>query len=770
MPVVDMVSTNLPLQLTSFIGREREIAEIKRLLSTTRLLTLTGAGGAGKTRLALQVAEELIEQYAEGVWFVDLAPLSDPALIPQAIAAVFDLHESADSPVISILTNYLKAKNLLLVLDNCEHLIAACAQLSDTLLRACPGLGILATSREGLNLAGETTFRVPSLSVPDPQHVSAADALTHFESDQLFIAHAAAADTHFQLTNENAPALAQICCRLDGMPLAIELAAARVKMLPVQQIAARLDDSLGLLTGGSRTALPRQQTLRATLDWSYALLSEQEQILFRRLAVFAGGWTLEAAEQVCGDRDRPSTILDRMSDLIAKSLVIVEEQNGQARYRLLEPIRQYSQEKLEESEEVETVHRLAANYFLALAEEAEPKLEQAGPTIWFRQLEVENDNLRTALNWSLTSGEIEMGLRLANALRWFWIVRGQVSEGREWLERLVAESSNAFSKTIRARAAYSIGGLAFFQGDYAVARSSFQECVALYHELGDRRHEASSLRYLGGSFQEMDRESTGRQLVEKALAMSREVGDERDIAACLLVLGEMARGRVEYSLSVSLQEETLAIYRKIGDATMVVYPLHNLGHLALYDSDYARAETYFKECLTLSQDLRDKGHMTLCLAGFAGLEGARGRPERAARLFGASEIQREMIGAPMQDTDRSDFDRNVAKAREQIDEATFNAAWAEGRAMTLEQAIAEAEQITIAQPESTAPATYPAGLTEREVEVLRLLALGVSNQKIADKLVLSKRTVEAHLRSIFGKLDVTTRSAATRAAIENKIV
>ncbi len=412
-------SNNLPLQLTSFIGREREIAEVTRLLTTTRLLTLTGSGGCGKTRLAIRAAEGLLDEYADGAWFVDLAPLSDPALIPQTVASVFDLNESRDISPTDLLKNYLRAKNLLLVLDNCEHLILACAELCDALLHTCPDLKILATSREALNISGETAFRVPSLSIPDPLKSVEIETLNQYESVRLFIERASAARSDFQLTRANAFAVAQVCQRLDGIPLAIELAAARVNSISVEQIAARIDDLFQLLTGGNRMALQRHQTMRATMDWSYDLLTEPERILFRRLAVFVGGWTLEAAEFVARDG---FNVLDVQSRLVDKSLVLATmTDDGGTRYRLPEPIHQYANDKLSESGEAEQVRSRHLDFFLKFAEEARPKLHSAEQLKLLNRRLSEYENLRVAVEWALENGSrisssTDIGLRIISAL------------------------------------------------------------------------------------------------------------------------------------------------------------------------------------------------------------------------------------------------------------------------------------------------------------------------------------------------------------------
>jgi predicted ATPase/class 3 adenylate cyclase len=436
---------NLPRQLTSFIGRDGEMAEIKQLLSKTALLTLTGAGGCGKTRLALQVAADVLEEFEEGVWLVELAALADSTLVPQTVAAALGVREEPGRPLTETLIDYLRPRQVLLLLDNCEHLLSASAQLADTSLRACPRLRVLVTSREGLGIAGETTYRVPSLSLPDLQHLPPVAALSQFEATRLFVDRAAAAVPSFTLNEQNAPSVAEVCYRLDGIPLAIELAAARVKALPVEQITRRLDDRFRLLTGGSRAALPRQQTLRATIDWSYDLLSEAERMLLRRLSVFAGGWTLEAAEAVgAGEGINDDEVQELLTTLVEKSLVLYEEQRGEARYRLLETVRQYSRERLLESGEMQVVCSRHASFYLNFAEQAEPELRRSDQVGWLNRLDVEHDNLRAALEWSLLGdNQGEVGLRLAGALWWFWLVRSHFTEGRNWLDAAVSRAVDA---------------------------------------------------------------------------------------------------------------------------------------------------------------------------------------------------------------------------------------------------------------------------------------------------------------------------------------
>ncbi|MEJ7816454.1 MAG: AAA family ATPase, partial [Rubrobacter sp.] len=425
------LTNNLPLELSSFVGREKELAEVKRLLEDTRLLTLTGAGGCGKTRLALAIASELLEGFEDGVWMVELVPLADPSLVPQAVASTLGVREEPGRSPTETLSDYLGSKKLLLVLDNCEHLIEACAALAETLLRSCSELRVLATSREALGITGEVAWPVPSLSLPDLRRLPAVESLPQYESALLFVERAEAVKPDFALTEQNAPAVAQVCYRLDGIPLAIELAAARVKVLPVEQISERLDDCFRLLAAGSRTAMPRHRTLHATMDWSHELLPEAERTLFRRLSVFSGGFSLDAAEWVCaGEELERDEGLELLSHLVDKSLVVAREEGGEARYRLLETVRQYGWERLSESDEAVEFRERHAGYYLALAEEAEPELKREGQVAWLERLERERDNLRAAMRWLLGRGELEEVARLGWALWLFWGIRAHFAEGR----------------------------------------------------------------------------------------------------------------------------------------------------------------------------------------------------------------------------------------------------------------------------------------------------------------------------------------------------
>ncbi len=663
---------NLPMQMTSFIGRAHEIAEVKRLLSTARLVTLTGAGGCGKTRLALQVAAELLDDpstgsgqvFADGAWLVELSPLADPGLVPQSIAAVLGVREEAGAKqtILAALTEFLRYKSLLLVLDNCEHLIDACAQLADALLHACPKLKILATSREALGIAGETPHRVPSLSVPDIRQPSPPENLTQYEAVRLFVDRAVTIQPTFTLTQQNASALAQICHRLDGIPLAIELAAARVKVLSVEQIAARLDDRFRLLTGGSRTALPRQQTLRSMVDWSYDLLSEPERVLLRRLSAFAGGWRLEAAESVCADDEgrktddgspsiiRPASpvfrredVLDTLIHLVDKSLVIVEDQDGESRYRMLETIRQYARDKLLESGEAQQIRARHADFFLKFAEQAEPKLLGADQLLSLNRLEAEHDNLRAALEWSLSSNDSQAALRLAGALYWFWLLRDYWIEGRAWLEQALArdaalsdgEASRAH-KSVRAKALNAAMDMAAEQGDQKSWRAYFDESLALYRELGDTRGIANAEMSLGRMAWHQGDLAAARARLENALTLFRQAGDAWGIADSIHTMGHVASDMGEYAVARARLEESLAHFRQLGDTLRVSVLLSDLGLVAYLQRDYAAAERHFQESLGIFRQNKSREGIATSLNRLGDLARGRGDYHQAAALYGDS--------------------------------------------------------------------------------------------------------------------------------------
>ncbi len=603
---VDLLPNNLPRYLTSFVGRERELQEIKTSLSAVRLLTLTGTGGAGKTRLAVHVAAEVLEEFPDGAWIIELAALADPELVSQAVAIALHLTEQPKQPWRQTLVEHLRSKTLLLLLDNCEHLLSASAQLADALLRECPGLRILATSREGLGITGELTCTVPSLKLPDIAHLPPVEQLPQYEAVRLFIERALFSRPGFQLTRNNAQAVAQICYRLDGIPLAIELAAARVKTMPVETIAVRLDDRFRLLTGGSRTALPRHQTLRAALDWSYALLTEAERVLFCRVVAFTGGFTLDAAENVCtNDPNDDDNVLELLTRLVDKSLVIFDEHDSQGRYRLLETVRQYGLARLLELGEADLIRKRHRDFFLALAERAEKELTGTDQGVWLDRLEREHDNIRAVFDSSLV--DVELGMRLASALWRFWMVRGYVGEGRARFATLLGRATGTEPAVVRAKTLTGAGILAWQQGDYAAARALNEEGLTILRELGEKSSIADALNNLGRVATAQGDYTAARGLYEETLAIRRELKDTVGIAPVLNNLGVIALEQGDYVAALGLYEESLAIKRGLGDKLGIAFALNNLGLVATAQSAYTLARSYYEESLAIAREVKDKG-------------------------------------------------------------------------------------------------------------------------------------------------------------------
>jgi predicted ATPase/DNA-binding CsgD family transcriptional regulator len=774
------VPNNLSVQLTRFVGREREVAELKRILtdasSESRLLTLVGAGGCGKTRLALRVAEDSLSVYPDGVWFVDLAPLRDPPLVPQTVATVLGLREPVAGSLVDALGEFLEPRSVLLVLDNCEHLVSECAHLVEMLLRTCPHLRILATSREVLGSAGEMTWRVPSLGLPPAPDVAepSLELLTSSEAVALFLDRAGAVQSGFTITGRDARAVGEICRRLDGIPLAIELAAARVKVLSVEQIAARLDDCFGLLTSGQRTAVPRQRTLRATMDWSYDLLSEPERALLRRLSVFVGGWTLEAVESVgAGNGIETYAVLELLSLLIDKSWVMAEQQACGLRYRLLEPIRQYAFGKLGEVGEVPSTRNRHLAHFLRLAEDAEPKLRRSEQSIWAEQLVAEHDNLRAALEWSLTTGKVEAALRLSGALAWFWWLRGSHIEGRRWLTRALNAAPDR--STERMKALYGAGWLAHQQRDSATAQALLDESLSIAREMADRWTTAWVLHLLGRVAYFENNPLRTRGLADESLAIAEELGDDWLIAWALHLLGLAAYIRGEYPTARAYYAQSLEIRQKIGYEEGIAILLQLLGIAAFREGDYVQALGRSREALAALRRLGAPWPLSRVFAVFSGIAAARTQPERAVRLAGATAVLVESYHTPPIPIAEALLMEGLERARGELDEQAYARAWEHGRRMSLEESIAEALAVEI--PPSAPPRrreihadAVSAGLTATEVNVLRLLASGRTTREIADTLVVAISTVDRHLTHIYTKLGVRNRSAAASFAVKQGLV
>jgi non-specific serine/threonine protein kinase len=636
---------NLPLQLTHFVGREREIGELGRLLTKAgvRLLTLTGSGGIGKSRLALEAAVHTLTTFPDGVWFADLASLSDQTLVPQTVAYALGLREERERSIAETLVNHLKARDLLLLLDSCEHLIPACAPLADTLLRACPNLRIVVTSREVLSIAGETVFRVPSLTLPNEEQHDV-DSLRQSEAVQLFINRAAAVQPAFALTVQSGTAVAQICIRLDGIPLAIELAASRVKVLSVEQIRNRLQDRFSLLTGGSRTALPRHQTLQATIDWSYSLLTEAERMLFRRLSVFSGGWTLEAAETVCtGNGVEQADVIDLLSGLVDKSLVSSEEHNGHQRYELLVTLQQYAQKLLSGTEESQTVLRRHAEFFLAFAEEAEEKLKGSDQREWLDRFSRELDNVRAVLNWSLER-DAEIGLRLVGAFTRFWRIRGHLSEARRWLSEVLARTGPFSDEKGRAKALGLAGRFAWDQGDYLSARSLSEQALALSERLGDKMGIARSLGVLGMVVHRQGDYAAAAALHKQSLTIFQELGDKRGITLSLNNLGNAALRQCDYVQARSLYQESLVIWRELDDRDGIAFSLGNLGNLSERQGDYPAARALYEESLAIFREFNDRDGIARSLGNLGTVATQEGDYLAARALLEESVAIRRRLG------------------------------------------------------------------------------------------------------------------------------
>jgi predicted ATPase/class 3 adenylate cyclase len=638
LPSLNAIPNNLPVQLTNFIGREKDIAEVKRLLSAARLVTLTGSGGAGKTRLSLQVAAEVTDEFTHGVWFVELAALTDPALIPQTVAWVLGLREEQGRPLMTMLADYVHAKTALIILDNCEHLIEGCAQFADTVLRAAPQVKILASSREALSIGGEATYRVPSLAAPDPQHVPSLEVLTQYDAVRLFIERAKAVMPSFEVNDVNAPAVAQLCYHLDGIPLALELAAARVRGLKVEQIAQRLGDRFRLLTGGGRTALPRHQTLRATIDWSHSLLTEQEQTMFRRLSVFAGGWTIEAAEAVCaGDGIELSEILGLLLRLVDKSLILMDEQSAETRYHMLETIREYAHGQLWESSEADNVQQQHLAFFLQFAEKDEPEPEADELYQWRQLLESELDNLRAALDWSFKN-DVVSGLCLAGIMGRFYLGTLHEREGLDRLRKFLALPQTSSHTLERAKAllwAGSIqrsdawGDLANTQSLLQQSRSWLEKSLAIYQEVGHQPGVADSLCELGRVTESQANWEAAREFYTDSIRTSRELGDKIRAARALNLLGQVFLFQGNRAQARHLYEEALRIYRKSGRRYAAFWPLGNLGNIALEEGDLTAARSYSEESLALYRESDEERSAIWVLLNSGEIAARQGRFDEA---------------------------------------------------------------------------------------------------------------------------------------------
>lgn len=779
---------NLPAPSTPLIGRSRERDLVGSQVRQTevRLLTLTGAGGVGKTRLALAVAEDLIEAFDDGVYFVDLAPIVDPGLVPSAIAGALDVAESTRWSLIECLIDYLRGRSVLLLLDNFEQVLAAAPLLAE-LMTACPRLKTLVTSRAALRLSGEHEFPVPPLELPDLTRLPDLESLSHYEAVTLFVQRARAARPDFQITNANAPAIAELCARLDGLPLPIELAAARIKLLSPQAMLARLGRRLSLLTGGGRDLPARQQTLRNTIDWSYNLLEPDECVLFARLAVFAGGCSLDAVETVCDiDEDLSLDMLDGLALLVDQSLLRqTEGPEGEPRFGMLETIREYATERLEVSSDAETVQRQHAQHYLALARQAVPELLGPRQGIWLDRLEREHDNLRAALTWSIEGEEAELGLRLAASLWRFWVLRGHFREGQEWLERTLARWPAAPAQA-RADALNSAGNLAMARGDDGRAEARYEEALSLRPLLRDRLMVADYQHNLAIAVlnrRDFDRVET---LLQESLETYRELGYEHGMALSLLIWGVLSRNRGDPEGARSYYEECLALFRSLGDTSHIALVLNNMARLERDREEWQRAATFCAESLAIYRELGDTHGLATVLSNLAIIAQRRGAWEQAAQLHGAVAALTEAVGATslgISPIELAAHEASLAAACTELGEIAFAAATAAGRATPPEQLAAAALSAAVGQPAgaeqaadmppapaSRVPEREANPLTRREREVAALVARGQTDRQIAEALVITEGTVGVHLTNIFTKLDLHSRAQLAVWAVERGLV
>jgi predicted ATPase/serine/threonine protein kinase/DNA-binding CsgD family transcriptional regulator len=857
-----------PFHLTPLVGREREVLAATHLIqrSEVRLLTVTGPGGVGKTRLALEVAADLQPLFPEGICFVALAPISDPDLVVPAIAQALGLKEGGEQSLFERTSAFLREKRLLLVLDNFEQVVAGAPRLSE-LLSICSQVKMLVTSRALLHIEGEYEFPLSPLALPDPKHLSDLENLSHSAAVTLLVQRAQALKPSFELTGENASTIAAICMRLDGLPLAIELAAARIKLLPPQALLTRLTRRLAVLTGGRQDAPARQQTLRNTIAWSYDLLTSREQQLFRRLSVFVGGCTLEAAETLCDIvGDATSSVLDEVASLLDKSLLMqIEHSNDEPRLMLLETIREYGLECLAANGEVEMIRDAHAAYYLRLVEQAEPYLYGVEQELWFGRLDREQGNIREALQWLMEQGEkkasrqtMDAALRMSGALWWYWFVRGHLSEGRKILEHAFAESKET-PPMVRAKALSAIQLLAFSQndlervevlaheslalcreydhkwgmahalhllglvanvkgdnraaqsligeslalsreqgdtwssayaladlvnpvrteGEYSRAHDLAQEALILFRKLEDKRGIAYGLRRLGEVQLAQGNTHDAHPLFDEALTMFKEVGDREDIARTLELLAEVYFFQGDMTTARTLAEESVARFREIGSLRSSVNPTILLAKVNSVQGNHLAAYALYEELWQMGREMGARSLLVYCLIGFGEVAMAQEHITWAVRLWSAAEALLTTIGKLLYPVERRDFDHLISEVRTRLGEEAFAAAWLEGCSMTPEQALAAREPTALPkdisrEKPSITPATpiltYPAGLTAREVEVLRLVAQGLSNAQIAERLIISPYTVNAHMRSIYSKLEVSSRIAVMQFATKHHLI
>lgn len=809
-------STSVPMQLSSFIGREAEIEELADLAASTRLLTLTGPGGIGKTRLAVEVSRRVLEEFTGGFCLVELASLSDARLVPQAVASALGIAEQPRRPLLEVMTDRLQSRALLLVLDNCEHLVDSCAELVQVLLENCRWVHIFATSRERLGVAGETTWRVPPLGLPEHRNEVAADLVGQSEAARLFTLRAAAVLPTFSL-EPNAAGVARICWQVDGMPLALELAAAWVRVLSVEEIADRLDDALGFLSTGGRRIPARQRTLRATFEWSYALLPEPERALFARLSVFVGGFTLEACEAVCRDGrqmdPRASAnldghrLLELLGGLIDRSFVLAEPAANGTRYRMLEPLRQFALELLMQDQAAATMRQRHASWFLAIATDAARRYHGPGELEAFERLEREHANLQAAFDNLLELRDADAAAALVFALWWFWISRdhwqearnsperlldgsefhmgparhaemlslaaviawlqGDFPTARTWVEQGLAVARQQVEPEPLATLLTVAGQLAVSDGEYTTARQRFNEGLPLARAAGDYWNHTRTLDGLARLALAEDDLAESSRLLESCLGLARDVGDDWTVATVSNVLGDVARRQGDYLRARARYEESLDRFASLGSLGQRPSLLHNLGYVALHEQELARAAVLFCDSLRLFSQMGERRGVAECLVGLGSVAGAAGRPEQAARLFGAADAAFGALGTQLSASNRADHSRHVALARAGLREGAYATAYTAGQQLSLEVAVDEALGLETFDHLRGRIQGKPGPLTSRERQVAELVKQGLTNRQIGESLVITEGTAGLHVKNALAKLGFRSRAQLAAWATEH---
>jgi predicted ATPase/DNA-binding CsgD family transcriptional regulator len=809
--------TNLPCQPNVLIGRQAELNTLTDKLrkGDVHLITLTGMGGAGKTRLALQVAAETLGIFPDGVFFVPLDQLIDPSLVASSIASTLSMDLSVNQTAEETLKAYLHSRHILLVLDNFEHLLSA-ATLVSMLLASCPNLYILATSREALHLRGETEFPVSPLSVPSSAYVQPLEQLTQFASVTLFIQRAQAVRPSFSIDDNSAQAIAEICTYLDGLPLAIELAAARIRMFTPQELLARLEaePSLQLLSAGPRDLPTRHQSMNKAFEWSYHLLSSAEQALFRHLGVFSGGFTLQAVEAVCFAQDEPvDDVLNLLSSLVDKYLVRRNDDfEEESRFSLLFILRQFALELLQQSGELQDYQAAHCAYFALFAEKIEPKLNSNDQIYWIANLEREHDNLRAALQWSISCRKTDLALRLSSSLVLFWTHRNHLREGRRWLEKTLSLTSTQKAPTdVHIKALRGVAWVERILGDQSAARFYYEQNLELSRKLEDPQEIAMAMGNLGYQIANQGDYTKGSRLLEEGITLLREIGDQIGLAHALNKLAVHAMYQRDFAYAKLLLEECLAIYRSLNNLEGIALTKGSLGSLEFYQGNYDQAmqlldesyerhkglgQEYYRieglswlalvhmhkgNLLTARQlyeevirGLNEIGAQTLLidtLEGLAGIASKRGGMHRAAKLFGVAESLRETLVYPVSPADRPILEGLIDETRSRMKKDEYTKAWSEGRKLGQEgmEKVIELALEPDYFPKQRLHGSSPTSLTARETEILRLLAQGLGDVQIAQELTISPRTVNAHITSIFSKLGVHSRSAATRYALDHNL-